>query len=131
MDKVYTKTILRSCNIEQAKSMYIKKLEDKYIYTTDSFDREILDESTLSVKVEEYLKYPVFIKPSNSGSSVGVNKATNDFELIKYLEEAFKYDSKVLIEEAIVGREVECAVLGNEEVITSHVGEILSAEEFY
>lgn len=131
MDKVYTKTILRSCNIEQAKSMYIKKLEDKYIYIDDNFNREILDGTNLSSKVEKYLKYPVFIKPSNSGSSVGVNKATNDLELIKYLEEAFKYDTKVLIEEAIIGREVECAVLGNEEVITSHVGEILSAEDFY
>lgn len=131
MDKVYTKTILRSCNIEQAKSMYIKKLEDKYIYIDDNFNREVLDGNNLSSKVEKYLKYPVFIKPSNQGSSVGVNKATNDLELIKYLEEAFKYDTKVLIEEAIVGREVECAVLGNEEVITSHVGEILSAEDFY
>lgn len=131
MDKVYTKTILRSCNIEQAKSMYIKKLEDKYIYIDDNFNREVLDANKLSLKVEEYLKFPVFIKPSNSGSSVGVNKATNGLELIKYLEEAFKYDAKVLIEEAIIGREVECAVLGNEEVITSHVGEILSAEDFY
>ena len=87
MDKVYTKTILRSCNIEQAKSMYIKKSEDKYIYINDNFNREILDGNNLSSKVEEYLKYPVFIKPSNQGSSVGVNKATNDLELIKYLEE--------------------------------------------
>lgn len=131
MDKVYTKTILRNCNIEQAKSMYIKKLNDKYIYIDDNFNREFLTENALATKVDDYLKYPVFIKPSNSGSSVGVNKANNDKELIKHLEEAFIYDTKVLIEEAIIGREVECAVLGNEEVITSHVGEILSAEDFY
>lgn len=131
MDKVYAKIIFKTCGIDVAKSMYIEKYNDKYIYINDSFNRVILDSNELNNKVEEYLNYPVFIKPSNSGSSVGVNKANNKEDLIKYLEDAFLYDSKVLIEEAIVGREVECAVLGNKNPIASYVGEVLSAEEFY
>ena len=131
MDKVYAKIIFKNCNIDVAKSMYIKKEKDNYIYIDDNFNRKFIDRTILQEKVSEYLKYPVFIKPSNQGSSVGVSKANNDEELIKYIEEAFKYDEKVLIEEAIVGREVECAVLGNENPEASYIGEVLSAEEFY
>ena len=131
MDKIYAKIIFKNCNIDVAKSMYIKKEKDRYIYIDDNFNREFLDSSKLQEKVKKYLKYPVFIKPSNSGSSVGVSKANSDEQLIKCLEEAFEYDEKVLIEEAIIGREVECAVLGNETPEASYVGEVLSAEEFY
>lgn len=73
----------------------------------------------------------MFIKPSNSGSSVGITKALNIEELKKGIEYASKFDRKVLIEQGIIGKEVECAVLGNEEVISSCVGEIKPAEEFY
>jgi len=131
MDKVYTKVLFRTSGIDVAKSMYIKKSNDNYIYIDDKFNRTILDKVSLQNKVGEYLKYPVFIKPSNSGSSVGVTKANNKDELIKSLEEAFLFDSKVLIEEAIIGREVECAVLGNDDPVASYIGEVLSAEEFY
>lgn len=131
MDKVYAKIIFKTCGIDVAKSMYIKKYKDRYIYIDDDFNRSILGNKELINKVEEYLEYPVFIKPSNSGSSVGVSKVNNSNNLIKYLEKAFLYDDKVLIEEAIKGREVECAVLGNAEVQASYVGEVLSADEFY
>lgn len=131
MDKVYAKIIFKTCGIDVAKAMYIKKYKDKYIYIDDNFNRNILDNKELNNKVEEYLNYPVFIKPSNSGSSVGVSKVNNSNDLIKCLEEAFLYDDKVLIEEMVTGREVECAVLGNEEVEASYIGEVLSAGEFY
>lgn len=131
MDKVYAKIIFKTCNIDTAKSMYIKKEEDKYIYIDDNFNRSILDKEKIQNKVEEYLKYPVFIKPSNSGSSVGVSKVNNNENLIEALEIAFKYDTKVLIEETINGREVECAILGNDNPVASYVGEVLSAEEYY
>ena len=131
MDKIYTKTILRACNIEQAKSMYIKKESNNYIYIDYNFNKELLTKNNLSNKVKKYLNYPVFIKPSNLGSSIGINKASNDNELFEYIEEAFRYDTKVLIEETIIGREVECAVFGNNKLITSCIGEVLSAESFY
>ena len=73
----------------------------------------------------------MFVKPSNSGSSVGINKAKTREELKQAIEYAAKFDTKILVEEGINGKEVECAVLGNEEVIASCVGEIKPAEEFY
>ena len=73
----------------------------------------------------------MFIKPSNSGSSVGINKAKNIEELEKYIEYASKFDKKILIEETLIGREIECSVLGNEDVKASCIGEILPAENFY
>lgn len=131
MDKVYTKIIFDKANIKQAKYEYIKKDKEKYIYINKNFDEENLTIEEICTKVEENLKYPVFVKPSNSGSSVGITKANNRQELSKAIEYAGKYDKKILIEQGIIGKEVECAVLGNEEVISSCVGEIKPAEEFY
>jgi len=73
----------------------------------------------------------MFIKPSNSGSSVGINKANNIEELKEAIEYAAKFDKKILIEQGLIGKEVECAVLGNEEVEASCIGEIKPAEDFY
>lgn len=131
MDKVYAKTIFKTAEIPVAKSMYLKKKENNYIYIDDKFNKIILDEISLEKEVSTYLKYPVFIKPSSGGSSVGVSQAHNKEQLIKGLEEAFTYDTKVLIEERVIGREVECAVLGNDNPVASYIGEILSAENFY
>ena len=131
MDKAYTKIIFDKANIKQAKYEYIKKDKEKYIYINKNFDEEILKIEEICTKIEENLKYPVFVKPSNSGSSVGITKANNTEELSKAIEYAGKYDKKILIEQGLIGKEVECAVLGNEEVISSCVGEIKPAEEFY
>ncbi len=128
MDKVYTKIIFEKAKIPQAKYIYLK---DENTYVDENFDEIKLENDEIIKLVEEKIGFPVFVKPSNSGSSVGVNKASDGPELIKYISEAFMYDRKVLIEEAIVGKEVECAVLGNKEVQASTVGEILSAEDFY
>lgn len=76
-------------------------------------------------------KYPLFVKPCSAGSSVGVTKVKTEAELADAIENALKYDYKVLVEEAIVGREFEVAVLGNENPKASSVGEILTAGEFY
>ncbi len=131
MDKAYTKVIFDKANINQTKYAYIRKYNEKYIYVDDEFDEEILEIDEILKNVISKLKFPMFIKPSNSGSSVGINKAHNFEELKFAVEEAAKYDNKILIEEGIFGREVECAVLGNEDVISSCVGEIKSADEFY
>ena len=84
-------------------------------------------------KVEAKLRYPVFIKPSRAGSSCGVTKALDRFQLMEGIEHALEYDSKVLVEEFIRGHEVECAVFGGgpQKPIASGVGEILAAAEFY
>ena len=128
MDKVYTKYILRNAKIRQANYIYIK---DENIYVDDDLEEMKLENDEIIKLVEDKLKFPVFVKPSNSGSSVGVTKANNGPELVKSIQEASQYDRKVLIEQAIVGKEVECAVLGNNEVRASSAGEILSAEDYY
>lgn len=131
MDKVYTKVVLDKAGIRQTKSEYVRKFDDKYIYIDKNFNEKICELEEICNIAEKNLKYPIFVKPSNSGSSVGVNKAETKEELKNAIEYASKYDKKILIEEGIIGHEVECAVLGNEEVISSTVGEIKSADEFY
>lgn len=131
MDKVYTKVIFEKAKIEQTKYEYIRKYDDKYIYIDKEFNEKVLEIEDICNIIDKSLKYPMFIKPSNSGSSVGINKAKTKEELKEAIEFASQYDNKILIEQGIDGQEVECAVLGNEDVIASCVGEILPAEEFY
>ena len=131
MDKVYTKVILDKAGIRQAKSEYVRKYNDKYIYVDKSFNEKTCELDEVCEIVENNLKYPMFVKPSRSGSSVGVNKANTREELKNAIDYASKFDKKILVEQGIFGHEVECAVLGNEDVAASSVGEIKSADEFY
>lgn len=118
MDKIYTKIIVDTLGIKQAK--YIK-----------TYKEDMTDASEIVEKVENELGYPVFVKPSNAGSSVGITKANNKEELIEGLTLAFENDRKVLIEENINGREIECAILGNYNSKASGLGEVISGAEFY
>jgi D-alanine-D-alanine ligase len=81
--------------------------------------------------LERELGSPFFVKPANAGSSIGVSRVTNSTEFGHALREAFRYDEKVLLEEGIRGRELECGVLGNEEPEASVVGEVIVRDEFY
>ena len=119
MDKVITNTLLDEAGIAQAKWLGLK--EHEYKENGEEFIK----------KAEEYLGYPIFVKPANAGSSVGVSKATDKESLKKAIDKAFKEDTKLVLEEGITGKEVECAVLGNEEPIASLVGEIESCNDFY
>ena len=131
MDKVYAKVVFAKAGLNQATYEYVRKYKDKYIYVDKNFDEEVVSLEAAADKIVKNIQFPMFIKPSNSGSSVGVRKTNNKKELMEAIEYAASFDRKVLIEEGIVGKEVECAVLGNEEVIASCVGEIKSADEFY
>lgn len=131
MDKIYTKMILDKIGIDTAKYIYVKKVKDKYIYINNTFEEKELSLEEISLLVEDSLSFPVFVKPSRSGSSIGINKAHNKEELIKYIKYASGFDSKILIEENIIGRELECAILGNVLVEASPIGEILPKGEFY
>jgi len=119
MDKVYTKYLLENFNIKQADYVVINAHE--YVENKD----------ILIEKIEKKLGYAVFIKPSNSGSSVGITKAHNREELILGLEEALKHDRKILVEKAINAREIEVAVLGNDYPEAAIPGEVIPAKEFY
>lgn len=81
--------------------------------------------------IEHSLGYPCFVKPANLGSSVGISKARNREELIQALQLAAEYDRKLVVEQNIVGREIELSVLGNEDAQASIPGEILPAKDFY
>src|SRR3984893_10900287 len=81
--------------------------------------------------IEQRLGYPNFVKPVNLGSSVGVNKAHDRAELLHFINEAAEYDRKIIIEKGIDCREVECAVLGNDQPLVSAVGEVTPGHEFY
>ena len=116
MDKAITKLFADSINVRQAKYILVKKGDDL---------------AALSDRIKT-LPLPVFVKASRSGSSNGVYRAESYEEVEKYINLAFEYDNKVLVEEGITGREIECAVLKcGEKYIVSCPGEILSAEEFY
>lgn len=121
MDKVYTKIVLDNAGIAQADYVAVAR--------ENLNDKESL-EKTLQ-ECGEKLGYPCFVKPSNSGSSVGVYKANTEEELAVALKNAAEYDRKILVEEFIDGAEIECAVLGNEKPKASTPGEILPSKEFY
>ena len=118
MDKISTKIFADRLGVRQAS------------YVAD-IARDLREMDDTIARVEEKLGYPVFVKPSNAGSSQGVSKAHNREELKEALVLAKKHDHRVLIEENITGREVECAVLGGQNPQASPVGEILAAAEFY
>ena len=82
-------------------------------------------------EIEEKLGLPLFIKPANAGSSVGISKVKNEAEFYEKIDLAFKYDKKVLIESYVPGREIECAVLGNDDPIASLPGEVIPQHDFY
>lgn len=118
MDKISTKIFADRIGVRQAK------------YVTD-VSRDCSEIEKTMDAVEQELGYPVFVKPSNAGSSRGISKAHDRNELRAAIRLAKEHDHRVLIEEMILGHEVECAVLGGHEVKASMVGEIVAAAEFY
>lgn len=119
MDKAMTNAICDVNNIAQAKWKYTT------LYDFNINGREFAQECA------EYLGLPVFIKPANAGSSVGVRKAKTVEEIYDALEYALQFDTRVVVEEGIDGIEVECAVMGNDEPFAGAVGEIEPCNEFY
>jgi len=119
MDKAMAKVIFASFGLPQGQYKVILKHQLQE------------DLETVVREVEEEFSYPVFVKPANMGSSVGITKAHNREKLIEGLREAAKYDRKIVIEEYINGREIECAILGNNEPQASVLGEIVPSSEFY
>lgn len=120
MDKDVAKRLFASVGIPVAKGFTVYRAEQP-------------DEAALAARAEQELGWPVFVKPANAGSSVGVSRATDAASLAAALTEAFRYDRKVLVEESITGAEVECAVMGNHDnaVASDVLGEIVPVRELY
>lgn len=119
MDKLVCKKVFSQIGLSQV----------DYTYTTKwSFNKN--EDQELN-SIESKLKYPIFVKPANLGSSVGISKACNREELLKGINEALQFDSRVVLEQGVNAREIEVAVLGNDEVKASIAGEIKPAKDFY
>lgn len=131
MDKLYMKTILAKAEVMQTKYFCIKNTANGIVSIDNKFNEKEVSMDELLELVYDKLKYPVFVKPANSGASIGVNKATTSSELRKSIESAFFYDDKIILEKEIKGREIEIALLGNDNVITSYPGEVDIKDEFY
>ena len=116
MDKITTKRVLESAGIAQV----------PYVALVDGEDLEQKIQ-----EIEEKLTYPVFTKPSNMGSSVGISKSENQAELRASLDLAFKYDSRVLVEQGVTAREIEVGLLGNVDVKSTLPGEVVKDVAFY
>jgi D-alanine-D-alanine ligase len=119
MDKVMMKKIFSSVNLPQCQFLSYTRKEIS------------IREDSICTEIEQELGYPCFVKPVNLGSSVGISKAKDRESLQEALKLAAKFDKKVIIEAMVQGREVEIGVLGNEELKTSVIGEIISSGEFY
>ncbi|EHI55766.1 hypothetical protein HMPREF9333_01113 [Johnsonella ignava ATCC 51276] len=142
MDKVYTKIIVERLGIKQAAYEVVLREEFESctddVYSSDDYkntNKTIPEDRSwedIVKRVESRFGYPMFVKPSNAGSSRGITKATDAESLKNAVKTALKHDRKVLIEEAVNGREIECAVLGSGAgVKASGVGEILAGADFY
>jgi D-alanine-D-alanine ligase len=116
MDKDIAKKLFKSAGINTARHLNFRKYEK---------------EEGIVEAVLKNFSFPVFVKPANMGSSVGINKAHDLKELKLAIKDAFKYDTKIMVEEYIKGREIECSVLGNDHPIASVPGEIIPHHEFY
>lgn len=103
------------------------------VCTYEVYERKSLQSEPQAVilRIERHIGYPNFVKPANTGSSIGITKAHNRVELEAALELAAVYDRKIIVEQAVDARELECAVLGNDEPEASVVGEVVPGHEFY
>jgi D-alanine-D-alanine ligase len=114
MDKDVTKRLLRDTGIPIARFVTLRR-----------------GERIEFSEIERELGLPLFLKPANCGSSVGIHKVKDEAQFAAAVKDAFRYDDKILLEEYIRGREIECSVLGNDDPIASVPGEIITSHEFY
>ena len=121
MDKVLMKRIFSDLEIPQVNYLTIQN--------QDLSDGNVVND--LSVEIIEKLNLPVFVKPANSGSSLGISKAKNKSEIIKALKKAWEVDSRIVIEEGLNIRELECGIIGNLKLTASEIGEVSYSTDWY
>ncbi len=121
MDKILMKTIFSNLKLPQVNYLVFQNedLNDKKV------KNKIINE------ILKKLKFPIFVKPSNSGSSLGISKVKNESEILKALEKAREIDPRILIEEGLEVREIECGIIGNSKLLTSEIGEVFYESDWY
>jgi len=121
MDKILMKTIFSNHKIPQVNYLVFQ-------------NQDLNDEEVKNKLIDEILKklnFPVFVKPSNSGSSLGISKVINESEILQALEKAREIDPRILIEEGLEVREIECGIIGNLKLLTSEIGEVKFESDWY
>lgn len=122
MDKIAMKQVFAQTGLPQVKYMTVTRSQ---IWSNPCIYSKLCDQ------IESFLGYPCFVKPANLGSSVGISKVRNRTQLETALDSAASYDRRLIVEAGVVAREVECAVLGNDQPKASVVGEITYKSDFY
>ena len=121
MDKIIMKRIFSSLKLPQVNYLVFQN--------GDLNDKEV--KNKLISEIFKKLNFPVFVKPSNSGSSLGISKVTNESEIFQALDKAREIDNRILIEEGLEVREIECGIIGNSKLLTSEIGEVTYSTDWY
>jgi D-alanine-D-alanine ligase len=121
MDKILMKTIFSNLKLPQVKYL---------VFENEDLDNEEVKKKLLNIILKK-LNFPVFVKPSNSGSSLGISKVTNKSEILQALEKAREIDPRILVEEGLEVREIECGIIGNSKLLTSEIGEVKYESDWY
>jgi len=121
MDKILMKKIFSNLKLPQVNYLVFQNYDLK--------DEEV--KNKLTNEILKKLNFPLFIKPSNSGSSLGISKVINESEILQALEKAREIDPRILIEEGLEVREIECGIIGNSKLLTSEIGEVYYESDWY
>ena len=121
MDKILMKRIFSHLEIPQVNYLSVENY--------DLNDENVKND--LSLEIIEKLNFPLFVKPANSGSSIGISKVNNKSEIIQALQKAWEIDSRIVIEEGLEVRELECGIIGHSKLSTSEVGEVTYSKDWY
>ena len=121
MDKILMKTIFSNLKLPQVNYLVFQNQD----FNDKDIKNKLVDE------ILKKLSFPVFVKPSNSGSSLGISKVINESEILQALEKAREIDPRILIEEGLEVREIECGIIGNSQLLTSEIGEVNYESDWY
>ena len=121
MDKILMKTIFSNLKLPQVNYL---------VFQNEDLDDEEVQNKLIS-QILKKLNFPVFVKPSNSGSSLGISKVENESEILQALKKAYEIDPRILVEEGLEVREIECGIMGNSKLLTSEVGEVIYKSDWY
>jgi len=121
MDKILMKSIFSNLKLPQVNYL---------VFQNENLNNKEV-KNKLIIEILKKLNFPVFVKPSNSGSSLGISKVTNESEILKALEKAQEIDPRILVEEGLEVREIECGIIGNSKILISEIGEVNYKSDWY
>ena len=121
MDKILMKTIFSNIKLPQVKYL---------VFQNEDLHNELVKKKIIN-EIKKKLNFPIFVKPSNSGSSLGISKVINESGILQALEKAWEIDPRILVEEGLEVREIECGIIGKTKLFTSEIGEVRYEGDWY